>query len=95
VEFAKRHPSFNWLPFAKVEIGPDEGTRLLRELYQLVLAAPAIRLMNQEQSGPGISDALYKKLQEMVIGSITPEQAAKDIQAVYEKIVEAEAQLRK
>jgi len=95
VEFAKRHPSFNWLPFAKVEIGPDEGTRLLRELYQLVLAAPAIRPMNQEQCGPGISDALYKKLQEMVVGSITPEQAAKDIQAVYEKVVEAEAQLRR
>jgi len=94
VEFAKRHPSFNWLPFAKVEIGPDEGTRLLREVYQLVLAAPAIRLMNQEQTGP-VSDVLYKKLQEMAVGSITLEQAAKDIQAVYEKIVEAEAQLRK
>ena len=51
----------------------------------MISQAPSMTLMNQQQSGAAMSEILYKKLQEIIIGQTTPEQAAKDIQAVYEE----------
>jgi raffinose/stachyose/melibiose transport system substrate-binding protein len=66
---------------------PNKVPKLQQDLNALISAAPKIPLMNQEQSGPAMSEIIYKMTQEMLVGSVTEEQAAKNIQAVFTKVV--------
>lgn len=90
-EYAKYDVESIKIPVVKMELvtGWDASKvpQLQQDLNLLISKAPLIQLMNQEQSGPAMCDAIYKKLQEMIVGTVTPEKAAKDIQATYENVL--------
>lgn len=90
-EYARYVVEARGIPVIKMEYvtgwDPEKVPKLQVELNNLISAAPKIPLMNQQQSGPAMSEVIYKMTQEMLVGSITPEKAAANIQEVYEKVV--------
>ncbi|WP_077534220.1 ABC transporter substrate-binding protein [Massiliimalia massiliensis] len=88
-EYARNDVEVGRIPVIKMEnVGEYDASKipvLQDDMNKLISQAPSMTLMNQQQSGAAMSEILYKKLQEIIIGQTTPEQAAKDIQAVYEE----------
>ena len=88
-EYARNDVEVGRIPVIKMDkVGEYDAGKipvLQNDLNQLISQSPSISLMNQQQSGAAMSDILYKKLQEVIIGQTSPEQAAKDIQGVYEE----------
>jgi len=60
---------------------------LQQEMNKLISASPRIPLMNQQQSGPEMTDALYKACQDMIAGTITPQQAVEKINDTFKRVV--------
>lgn len=88
-EYAQNDVEVGRIPVLKMdEVGEYDSDKipvLQNDLNQLISQSPSISLMNQQQSGAAMSDILYKKLQEVIIGQTTLEQAASDIQEVYQE----------
>jgi len=61
--------------------------RLQQDMNKLISAAPRIPLMNQQQSGPEMTDVLYKACQDIIAGTLTPEQAVPKIQDTFARVV--------
>ena len=71
---------------------PAKVSPLQQEMNNNISKAPHIYLMNQEQHGPIMSDTIYKATQAMLSGTLTPEQAAQQIEDQYKQQVQANAQ---
>jgi raffinose/stachyose/melibiose transport system substrate-binding protein len=86
-EYAKNAVENMSIPVLKMDTVTGWDASKVPQLQQLmntsISQAPIIRLMNEEQSGPAMSNIIYKDLQNMITGSMTPEQTAKDIEAAY------------
>jgi raffinose/stachyose/melibiose transport system substrate-binding protein len=90
-EFARHDVEAMRIPVIKMDYvtgwDPSKVPQLQQDLNKLISAAPKIPLMNQEQSGPAMSEVLYKTTQELLVGTLNEQQAAKQIQAVFAKVV--------
>jgi raffinose/stachyose/melibiose transport system substrate-binding protein len=66
---------------------PNKVPSLQQEMNKLISAAPRIPLMNQQQSGPEMTDVLYRACQDMIAGTVTPAQVVPQIQATFAEVV--------
>lgn len=64
----------------RVNISP-----LLRAFLDSVAEAPAVYPLNRQQNGPAMTQIIYAKTQEMLSGTVTPADACRAIQAVFEE----------
>jgi raffinose/stachyose/melibiose transport system substrate-binding protein len=90
-EYSKYVVEAGAIPVLKMEYvtgwDANKVPRLQQDMNKLISASPRIPLMNQEQSGPEMTDVLYKACQDMIAGTLTPEQAVVKIQETFARVV--------
>jgi raffinose/stachyose/melibiose transport system substrate-binding protein len=68
-----------------VEYDESKISPLQKEMNQLMAEAPLVETMYAVQVNPAVAEALYRKVQEVMVGTATPEEAAQEVQATYEE----------
>jgi len=90
-EYSKFVVEASGIPVVKMQFvtgwDANKVPKLQQDLNKLISAAPRIPLMNQEQSGPEMTDVLYKACQDVIAGTVTPQQAVQNINDTFKRVV--------
>lgn len=68
-----------------VDFDQSKVSGLQNQMNELMADAPVIATMYAVQVNPAVAEALYRKTQEIMVGTATPKEAAAEVQETYEQ----------